>query len=313
MKLVILMLISSLTFAATDKAAKSQGEVKNKSFNTKEEVLDNPTLKTLSGSLKRWSFYSSFKYNAGALDNLNDAERPNIRNAGNTTSLTNFTGNLGVKYRLSKSDNLSLQVGLEKKAPFHDNVDSDNTTVQYELDTYGDSLNIDNPVLSYFKTYYLAGIQNVTFLQYQYATWDYYQDLGINSVFNLSHSLAYKVWKAAYVAVSANATQYFYDKNTISYNGFEIAGRDRQVNRSFSFSLAGELYFSRSLSLRMITDLYTADHYRSDRIKEKVLQQTVAMTYFFTRDISIAPNIRFIAEDIRAERTNVGLTMNVNL
>ncbi|MFG1503903.1 hypothetical protein [Halobacteriovorax sp. ZH5_bin.2] len=311
MKLLIVMLISTLSFAAP--AAKSEGEVETKSFNTKEEVLDNPTLKTLSGSLKRWSFYSSFKYNAGALDNLNDAERPNIRNAGNTTSLTNFTGNFGVKYRLSKTDNLSLQVGIEKKAPFHGSVDSENPMVQYELDTYGDSLNIDNPVLSYFKTYYLFGIQNVTFLQYQYATWDYYKDLGINSVFNISHSLAYKVWKAAYIALSGNATQYFYDKSTISFNGMEIAGKDRQVNRSFSLSLAGELYFSRSLSLRLITDLYSADHFRSERINEKVLQQTIAMTYFFTRDISISPNMRFIAEDIRADRTNVGLTMNVNL
>ena len=42
-------------------------------------------------------------------------------------------------------------------------------------------------------------------------------------------------------------------------------------------------------------------------------QQTIALSYFFNRDISVSPNIRFIAEDLRAERSNIGLTLNVNI
>ncbi|MFG1501329.1 hypothetical protein ABMA70_14065 [Halobacteriovorax sp. XZX-3] len=316
MKLVTLLFFSilSITISAAP-ANESKAEVKKaESFNTKEEVIENPTLKTLSGSLKRWSFYSTFAYKGGAINDLTSAERPNIKNAEGNPSLTNISGVFGAKYRLTKSDNISLQAGMYMATPFHSNHTASTASIQKEFDDNSQELDIDNPVLSYFKTYTIGELQNVSFLKYQYVTRGTEKDYGYHSAAAFSQAMAYRISKFAYIAATATLTQYFFDKSTTKYMGFDISLLPYQREREYQISLSTEMYLKRNISLRLISDIFSRYTLRREsKLEKRVLQQTIAATYFFNRDISIAPNIRFIAEDIRADRTNVGLTLNVNL
>ncbi|AYF43975.1 hypothetical protein BALOs_0965 [Halobacteriovorax sp. BALOs_7] len=313
MKILTLILVSSMTFAAP--VANSKKEVKKaSSFDTKEEVIENPTLKTLSGSLKRWSFYSTFAYKGGAINDLTSAERPNIKNAQGTPSLSNISGVFGAKYRLTKSDNISLQAGMYMATPFHSNHTASTSTIQKEFDDNSQELDIDNPVLSYFKTYNLGELQNVSFVKYQHVTRGTEKDYGYEGAAAFSQAMAYRIAKFAYIAASATFTQYFFNKSKTKYMGFDMSLLPYQTERTYQLSLSTEMYLRRNISIRLISDIYSRYQMRRESEMEKrVLQQTIAGTYFFNRDISIAPNIRFIAEDIRADRTNVGLTLNMNL
>ncbi len=305
MKLLIsLFLLSQLSLAATTETTLSKKNQK------KEEVIENPTLKTLSGSLNKMSLYSSFSYSAGSLDQPLGAERPNIREANETASLVSMSGNMGLKYRMTKSDNLSLQMGLYSTAPFHDSLDTENAKNKKDFDNNNKRWDADDYVLSYFKTYYIGELQNVSFLRYQYITRGIYRDYGYRYAMTFSHAAAYKINQAAYIAASLTYDNYQYDATT---NG-TISLVPFQVKDALRSNLTAELYLKRNMSLRLITELFSYSRARRETdIETRNLQQTIGFTYFYNRDISIAPNMRFIAEDLRTDRTNLGLNLNINI
>lgn len=309
---ILMLLILTFNLYAQDNTSKTK--VESKELKTKQDVLENPTLKTLSGSLNKYSLYSSFTYRGASLSEPLGAERPNILNAEETPGLVDMSGNFGIKYRATKSDNFSLQTGLYSTTPFHNSIDTDNSRNANDYAENGQEYDVDDPTLSYFKTYYLGGLQNITFLKYQYVTRGIYRDYGLRYATSLSHAAAYKINKAMYIAASLNYINYQYDSKTAKYFGREINIVDRQTSDTLRANLSTEFYVRRNISFRLITDL--ASYFRmreSAEVEERDLQQTMAMTYFFNRDISIAPNIRFIADDIRSDRTNIGLTMNINI
>ncbi len=280
----------------------------------KKEVIENPTLKSLSGSLNRYSLYSTFAYYGGSLEKPASAERPNILNAAETPSLVNVAGNLGIKYRLTEKDNLSLQMGLYSIAPFHSSFTSGDPRVQADYDKNGQNVDVDDPVGSYFRTYTIGGLQNISFLKYQHVTRGIYRDFGLNSVLSYSHAAAYKIAPFAYLAASLTYENYQYDKNDAVFRGRTIPLAPLQTEHTFRGNLSAEVYTSEKVSFRLISDVFSYFRMKKEpKFERRGLQQTVAMTYFFNRDISLSPNVRFIAEDIRVDRTNVGLTLNLNL
>lgn len=305
---LIVLTSYSVSFAST--------QVKNIDVNTqkKQEVIENPTLKTLSGALNKWSLYSSYTYRGGSLVEPTSAERPNIQNAEESAGLSDMTGNIGIKYRLTKQDNFSLQLGVYSTTPFHSTLDTDNTKNQNDFDENHQNIDGDDPTLSYFRTYYIGEIQNVTFVKYQHVTRGIYRDYGLQSGIALSHAAAYKLNKASYVAASMTYENYQYDKRSTNVNGHDISLLPYQTEHKLRGNISTEFYLKRNISFRLITDIFSLYRMKEETDnQDRVLQQTIAMSYFFNRDISIAPNIRFIADDLRSDRTNLGLTVNVNL
>ena len=307
-KLIVVIFISLSANAATVSETKVDKTI------DKAEILENPTLKVESGSLKKFSFYSKYVYSGGDLVEPFSAEKPNIRDLENKPNLTSFAGAVGLKYRMTKFDNFSFQLGLHSTSPFHDSLDSDDATNQLIFDENKGKVGSDDPIISYFRTYYIGELQNISFVKYQYVTRDMYRDLGYKGIFSFSHAAAYRLNKAAYIAGSFTYENYAYDKSNMYYNGYKMSLRESQAEHKLRANLSAEMYFRRNLSFRLITDLFSRTQMRDTVASEEAkLQQTIAATYFFTRDISIAPNIKFIAEDIRADRTNIGLTLNLNL
>ena len=77
-----------------------------------------------------------------------------------------------------------------------------------------------------------------------------------------------------------------------------------------------EYYIKENIALRAQTDLGNYEQLRNEGFSDvdrKDNQQLLAMTYFFNRDISIAPSATFIYDDIRSDKTNLGLTAYFNL
>ena len=315
--LTLLVLSSQLSLAATpeneeSKVSTSLPEVTQKA--NQEEVIENPTLKTLLGSLNPWSLYSSFTYRGGSIEDPLGAERPNIQNAAEAPGLANMSGNLGFKYRLTKQSNISLQTGLYSTTPFHSSIDTDNARNQRDFDENGQQLDADDPTLSYFRTYNLGALQNVSFVKYQYVTRGSYRDFGLRSGVAFSQATAIKIHPAAYIAATLTYESYQYDKTSTTIQGRAMSLTPYQTLQTLRANLSTELYLRRNLSVRFISDVMSYYQMRGESdIEDRVLQQTLAMTYFFNRDISLAPNVRFILGELRPEQTNMGLTFNVNL
>ena len=53
--------------------------------------------------------------------------------------------------------------------------------------------------------------------------------------------------------------------------------------------------------------------FASERIVRQTPYQSMGIGISLTRDIYLYPNIQFVPEDIRSERTNVALSTNINL
>ncbi len=309
MKLILILLISNAVYANMQKSKIDVSKDKNRG-----EVVDNPTLKTLSGSLNNISLYSNYVYRGGSLSDPFGAERPNIRNAEGTPSLANMSGNIGMKYRMTKNDNLSLQFGLYSTTPFHSTHDASSSRIQRDFDENHQSIDFDDPTLSYFKTYNIGNLQNISFFKVQYVTKGIYRDYGLRAALSYSHAAAYKINKFSYIAATLTYENMQYDKEFGYSNGYSFSLLPYQERHRLRGNLSTEFYLSRRIAFRFITDIFSYYRMRDDSdVKSRGLQQTIAMTYFFNRDISIAPNIRFISEDLRADRTNLGLTLNVNL
>jgi hypothetical protein len=297
---------------ALESNQKTIGSITEKKSN--EEVLENPTLKTLSGSLNAWSLYSSFTYRMSSLDDPLGPERPNIRKTEAKPNLVNMSGSIGLKYRLTKSDNLSLQVGLYSTTPLHSSISTDNQQNRQDFEKNGQEIDADDPTFSYFKTYTIMGLQNVSFFQYQYITRGSFRDFGYRHRSAFSQALAYKISRSFYLASTLTFENYQYDKDTYSFGSIERNIVSQQTQNTFRGNLTVEHYFSKSLSLRAITDLFSYFQLRRDsELQKKRLQQTLSITYFFSRDISFSPSIRFIASDLRDDRTNLGINININL
>ena len=221
---------------------------------------------------------------------------------------------MGLKYRLSKNDNLSFQIGLYSTTPFHSSIETNNKKNQRDFEENHQQINSDDPVLSYFRTYYIGELQNISFLRYQYVTRESYRDYGGRGILSFSHAAAYRLNNAVYMAGSFSYENYSYDKDTIDYFGRDISIRDQQPEHKYRGNLSLEMYIRKNISARLISDLFSYTKMRdaNDSLWDG-RQQTIALSYFFNRDISVSPNIRFIAEDLRAERSNIGLTLNVNI
>ncbi len=318
MKKIIILLLIVVNFFGV-RTGQAQNQIENKLEATtetedKKEVVENPTLKTLSGSLNQWSFYSTFVYYGGSLSDPFGAERPNILKAAETPTLVNMSSNVGLKYRLNESDNFSFQLGLYSTAPFHSNFKSSNVKTQNDFDNNAQEIDIDDPVVSYFKTYHLGGLQNISFLKYQFVTRGIYRDFGLRSVSSYSHAGAYKINSQIFMALSFTYEIYQYDESTKMMRGKEISLYPYQTEQTLRGNLSGEFYANSKLSFRLITDIFSFFKMRKkSEINSRGLQQTLAATYFFNRDISIAPNVRFLIDDLNSKRTNVGLTVNLNI
>lgn len=313
-KLIVCLLLVSMGMQAkvsiVSKKKASSGE------GYKEEVLDSPTLKAQSGALSPWSFYSSYVYKGGSLANPRSAERPNITNANEKPNLQSVSGNFGIKYRLTKKDNLSLQMGAYMAAPFHSEFTSQDIRVQKEFDENHQEMNVDDPRLSYFRTYYLGSLQNVTFLHYEKTTNGSLTDFGYHSNVGLSHGSAYRLSKSFYLAGTFAYMQAFFDKDRANFNGYEVSLHPYQTERVYKAGVSMEYYPVENIALRAVTDIASYFQMRDREARElerRDLQQTLAMSYFYTRDIVIAPNLAFNINDIHIDKTNFGVSLNLNL
>ncbi len=265
-----------------------------------DEVITNRKLRAETGAKKKYSFSSAVTYSGGTVNNPMSDVRPNITAGIGTQIAPRLSGSVGMKYRLSPLQTLSASVGVGVDKPFHSD----------DKKNFRERSSASNPGLSFTNMSKLLGIQTVSSVSASAYTTDFLRTNGYLAGFGLSQTMVYDFGGSkTSVGVSASISASIFDKDDAQ---LAAAQGDYGVG-AFPFF---EYVFNDKLNFRTLVG-FMADHSRSTSdfwtwTANKVYQ-SAGLGISVTRDLYLYPNVQFIPEDIRADRTNVGITANINL
>jgi hypothetical protein len=265
-----------------------------------DEVITNRKLRAETGSKNLYSFSAALGYNGGTVNNPMSDVRPDISSTVFDPAQPALSGSIGGKYKISELQTLSLDVGVLIRKPFH----TDATKSFRERST------VSNPSLTYQVVYQAAGIQNVTQVYGALTTDEAYRAIGDFGTIGFGQTAIYDFGGSKFSAgLAFDASYTAFDKN-------EEELRSSQSDFQFGFYPFAELVLNDSLNLRTVFRPFTFRHVRAEafgNVVRDVNTQSFGLGISVTRDIYLYPNIQFVLEDVRAERTNVALSANINI
>lgn len=286
-----------------------------------DDEITNARLRAQLGSKSRWSFKSDFGYNGGSVEKPFDAIRPNYRAGASVETLSVLSGNVGVNYRLTEKDNLSAGTGITIMDPFHGDITKpvydprartkDDTISRYQVST---------PYLDWSRGYKAWGMQMVSDITYSHYTDTDSADIKALGNISLSQTFLADFGNSNFsggVNVAFDMTPYTGDPDSKLLSYFENGNlmRDDMGLGLFPFA---EYSINDKFSLRTVFGYFQFIHYKNEYgntqdWKQREPYQSVGVGISITRDIYLYPNIQFTPKDIRADRTNVALSTNINL
>lgn len=263
-----------------------------------DEVITNRKLRAETGAKKKYSFSSSVSYNGGTVEDPLADVRPNITAGAGTQISPRLSASVGMNYRISSLQSLSASVGIGVDKPFHSDKNK----------SFGERTSVSNPGVSYSVMYKAAGIQNVSSVGLTAFTTDYLRTNGYVAGLDLGQTAIYDFGGSnVSVGLSLSVSASAFDKD-----GPDLDQGDFSVG-AFPFF---EYVINDSLNFRTLVG-FMADHSRTEAdmftwIPNKVYQ-SAGLGISVSRDIYLYPNVQFIPEDVRSDRTNVGISANINL
>lgn len=313
---VVSLLIAAFSFSALaqDKkktAEKPAAEVKAEAPKTTEEdegdkLITNRRLRADMGSTSNWSVRTFWSYSGGSLEKPFTADRPNIDAGADNLTLANASGDVGIRYRMTKVDSLNLNIGLNMTAPFHTSFKSSNARLQDNFDRNKQKMTANNPSLTYNHIASIMGIQSSTSFQVMYIT-------------NAQLEDTYRTYGSASQTLMKDLGNGFSIGSSFVYAGYTYAPgfNGTTLDRTFGVYPQAEYTFNDTFMWRTVFRTWVYDRVEGVNKpwtydKRKVTQST-GIGISISRDVFLYPNIQFVPSDMRSDRTNVGITANINL
>lgn len=271
-----------------------------------DAVITNRKMRAEAGSKSKYSLSATLNYSGGSVEKPFAEDRPNITGALGTTLKANATADVSARYRLTPTDSLSAGIGIRWVAPLEtDGVDADPRTGKKQ-----DRVDASNPYLSYNKAYRWLGIQSILSAGVTAITNSEFRDAGYVATYSISQNNIYNIGTTGLgVGLLLSAGTASYDKGG--------ALKAAQYEYSFGAYPFLEYVINDTFNLRTISGVWVYDHSRAEDdaftfMKNKIYQ-SVGLGISVTRDIFLYPNIQFMPEDIRSDRTNVALSATINV
>lgn len=333
MKLTLVTAIMLSAFAFNAQAQEESQAANTSTANTsdlqkpeqKEKDIDdeitNARLRASLGAKSKFSFKSSLGYNGGSLLKPFDEIRPAYRVSQDEQALTGISGSIGMNYRATMRDNISLSAGLTLNNPFHGDLTRDKfldpRPNQRARGVTKNRIDVANPSLGWSRGYKALGMQMITSAGYTHFTTEdateLYQATG---GYSLGHTVLANMGKSAWQAgfsLSFGETLYKGQMaEALQQRGIQ------QGTYSFGLYPFAEYQFNDRFAFRTVFGYFDYTNYKADKFnKESLIRntpyQSMGVAISVTRDIYLYPNVQFIPEDAKPERTNVALSTNINL
>ena len=276
-----------------------------------DQLIANRNLRSLNGSLSIWSFASTWNYQGGDLNRPIGSSRPNVTGAKDIALVQNLSGTVGINYRLTDVDRITLGIGLQMASPFSDEPDSKfSESGRSEFKRTQGELDASNPQIVYRRTMKPFGIQSILTGTATYYTQDALVDRGLESKNEVTLNSLYDFGGSKFSAGLALQSAFF------THNKDDQSLQAGQPLYEFYALPITEYEINDLMNWRAVYRYYWYQQSRAQKSSEwTTLDPTIStgIGFSITRDIFLYPNIQFNPEDIRADRTNLGLSANINL
>ena len=272
-----------------------------------DQAITNRRLRATEGSLSKWSISSFWNYQGGSVNDPTEPERPNIVNGGNVQTLQSLSGEVGVKYRLTKLDALTFSTGVFMTTPFHSKID-DNSNLKPAFDENSRKLNVQDPFLKYAHLDKIWGIQSITTVQGKLITNNQLSQRRFRSELLLSQNFMKDAGKSGF-SYGAAIMGYFYDfRDSVKQDGL--------TEQLLGIYPQAEYVINDTYNLRTVFGWQVYENVRgqpSDTYTKRKVYQSVGLGISVARDLFFYPNIQFIPSNLRDDVTNIALQMNWNI
>lgn len=291
-----------------------------------DEEVTNARMRATMGSKSRWSIRTAFAYNGGSVQKPFDEIRPDYQAGSGVDDLSDLGGSIGVNYRMDNGDSISVGTGLSIQNPFHGDLTRNNMIDPRDGRSTVKRADLTNPSISWGRNYKAAGMQMQTSVGYTHFTTQGAVDV-LNGFGGVSFSqtalteFGTSGWSGG---ISASVAQYFYRGDAPERfnpaNGQNF--RPRQFETGFGLYPFAEYSFNDRYSFRTVFGYFANSRYRIQEgqssgdpaaVNADVPYQSMGLGISVTRDVYLYPNVQFTPFDIRAERSNVAMSANVNL
>lgn len=287
---------------------KSQ-QPKSESQDEADKILTNKRLRAATGSLSRVSVMTSLGYAAGSIERPFDAIRPNITGSNtNGTTLQSLGGGVAMKVRLNKTNALTVGAGLRMWAPFQSTNTGRTASERQKFDQNQGKIDFNDPGLSYLRIFRAFGAQNYISIGQTLFTDTGLRQAGYITTTGISHSIAKEYGRATFGLSTGIGVNYF-DNNDPALAAVQTA-------YNFGFYPFFEYAISDTYQIRTLLG-FISEHDRSQdnpsTFRRRTVYQSVGLGISVTRDIYLYPNLQFLPGEIRADKTNLALSTNINI
>lgn len=264
-----------------------------------DEEITNARLRASTGSKSKISIQTDFGYNGGSFSNPFGKTRPNILRSGPITpAYTALSGNIAGKYRATDRGSVSIGSGVGLTTPGHD----------------GQRSELQDPYLTHTYVFKVGNVQNV--LSSSLTAHSAKDNLDAKNTFSIdfTHTALWSFDGSGWqVGLASSVGQEGYS-SYLSYNSDEDQGNARASLNSIAFYPFTEYAFNDMYSFRSVYRGMTFYSNRSAFNTYKWIEatQSMGLGIALTRDLYLYPNIQWVWRDIRADKTNVALSANIN-
>lgn len=270
-----------------------------------DQLITNRRLRADVGSLSLWSVSTAFTYQGGALAYPGDAQRPNIVKGADALTLQNLTGDVGVRYRLTKLFSLTMSTGVFMTTPFHTTIKTNDPKLQKNFDENHQKMTVNDPVLKATYVNKVFTLQSVTSAKLTLITNNQQKLDGYQWSYYLSQNFMKQV----------EGTKFSYGAN-IAIQAYSFShANDNLTDKVFGIYPALEYEIYQKLNFRTAFGSFVYQHLRGSdpwTYEKRKVYQSVGLGILLGRDVFLYPNIQYIPSDIRSDRTNIALTTNIN-
>ncbi len=279
----------------TDQAVKG-----NDRKDTDEEIT-NAKMRASTGSKSKFSIQSAIGYSGGSIEKPYAEKRPQLSQSASTVLNTVVSGDVSMKYRMNDHNNLNVGTGIGLTTPGF----------------RGQKSQVNNPYVSVSNVGKMGELQSVMGAAVTYYTTESLRsEKGPHLDYNVSadHTIIKSVGKSGLdLGLNYGAEYQAYQDTNTSNDIKDINEREDVVLEAYPFL---EYAFTDAISFRTVYRGLTFNHLRGENYgtyRQADPTQSMGIGFAVTRDIYLYPNVQWVWGDIRADKTNVALSTNINL
>lgn len=292
-----------------------KADEKNKDIDS--EITD-ARMRAQLGSKSKWSFKSSLAYSGGSIQEPLNSVRPNYRASATMEAMTSLSGDVGINYRAGERDNFSFGTGITIIDPLHGDITKPAQDERKGRDGSLARYQVSTPYLNWSRGYRAFDTQMISSMQYSHATDS--DSVNIEKVFgaaSFSQTFLANFGKSGWnggTSLTISKTLYGGDVTDAKLLKRMDLGLYKRSELGFGLYPFLQYSFNDRYSFRTVFGYFQFTRYQGENDNVQIEPyQSVGTGISITRDIYLYPNVQFTPKDIRADRTNVALSANINL